>query len=78
MRWVKHVACIGEMRNECKILVGKHEGKRSLGNPRRRWEDNIRMDLREIGCEGVDWINLSQDRGQWWALVDTEINLRVT
>jgi len=54
MRWVKHVACIGEMRNECKILVGKHEGKRSLGNPRRRWEDNIRMDLREIGCEGVD------------------------
>jgi len=56
MRWVGHVACTGEMRNVYKILVGKSEGKRPLGRPRHRWEDNIRMDLREIRWEGVDWI----------------------
>jgi hypothetical protein len=60
-----------------KILVGKPEGKRLLGRPRRRWEDNIRMDLRETGWEGVDWIHLSQVRDQWWAVVNTVMNLRV-
>jgi hypothetical protein len=57
--------------------VGKPEGKRPLGRTRRRWEDNIRMDLREIGWGGVDWIDLAQDRDQWRALVNTVMNLRV-
>jgi hypothetical protein len=59
------------------ILVGKPGGKRPLGRPRRRWEDNVRMDLREIGWGGVDWIDLAQDRDQWRALVNTVMNLRV-
>jgi hypothetical protein len=58
MRWAGHVARIEEKRNACRILVGKPEGKRSLGRPRRRWVDNIRMDLREIGWDGVEWIGL--------------------
>jgi len=57
-------------------LVRKPEGKRPLGRPRRRWEDNIKMDLREIGWEDVDWIHLAQDRDQWRALVNTKMNLR--
>jgi hypothetical protein len=57
--------------------MGKPEGKRPLGRPRRRWEDGIRMDVREIGCGSVDWIQLAQDMERWWALVDTVINLRV-
>jgi hypothetical protein len=73
MRWAGHVARMGEKRNAYRILVGKPEGKRPLGRPRRRWEDNIRMDLREIGWGGMDWIDLAQDRDQWRALV----NLRV-
>jgi hypothetical protein len=77
MRWVGHVARMGEKRNAYRILVGKPEGKRPLGRPRRRWEDNIRMDLREIGWGGMDWINLTQDRNQWRALVNTAMNLRV-
>ncbi|PNF27195.1 hypothetical protein B7P43_G06488 [Cryptotermes secundus] len=68
MRWAGHVARIVERRNECKILVGKSEGKRPLGRPRSTWVDNIRMDLREIGCHGVDWIDLAQDRDQWTRL----------
>jgi hypothetical protein len=68
---------MGEMRNVYRILVGKPEGKRPLGRPRRRWEDNIRMDLREIGCVGMDWIDLVQDRDQWRALVNMVMNLRV-
>jgi hypothetical protein len=60
MRLTEHAACIGEMRNACKILVEKPEGKRPLGRPRRRWEDNIRMDLREMWCEGVDRMHLTQ------------------
>jgi hypothetical protein len=59
------------MRNAYKFVIGKSEGKRPLGRRRRRWEDNIRMDLRELGCEDVDWIHLAQDRDQWWALVNT-------
>jgi hypothetical protein len=57
--------------------VGKPEGKRPLGRPRRRWEDNIRMDLRAIGCGSMDWIDLAQDRDQWRGLLNTEMNLRV-
>jgi hypothetical protein len=60
-----------------RILVGKPEGKRPLGRPRRRWVDNIKMDLREIGCDGVNWIDMAQDRDQWRALVNTVLNLRV-
>jgi hypothetical protein len=67
----------GEKRNAYRILVGTMEGKRPLGRPRRRWEDNIRMDLREIGWGGMDWINLAQDRNQWRALVNTVMNPRV-
>jgi hypothetical protein len=77
MKWVGHVAHRREMRNAYKILVGKPEGKRPLGRPWHRWEDNIKMDLKEIGFEGVDWIHLPQDRGQWWALVNTVMNLQV-
>jgi hypothetical protein len=66
-----------EERNAYRILVGKPEGKRPLGRPRLRWEDNIRMDLREIGWGGMDWIDLAQDRDQWRALVNTVMNLRV-
>jgi hypothetical protein len=67
----------GEKRNAYRILVGKPEGKMPLGRPIRRLGDNIRMDLREIGWSGTDWINLAQDRDQWRALVNTVINLRV-
>jgi hypothetical protein len=64
-------------RNVYRILVGKPEGKTPLGRPRRRWEDNIRMDLREIGWSGMDWIDLTQDGDQWWVLGNTVMNLRV-
>ena len=62
MRWAGHVAPMGDRRGVNRVLVGKPEGKRPLGRPRRRWEDNIKMDLQELGCEGVDWIELAQDR----------------
>jgi hypothetical protein len=68
---------MGEKRNAYRILFGEPEGKRPLGRPGRRWEDNIRMDLREIGLGGMDWIDLAQDRDQWRALVNTVMNLRV-
>jgi hypothetical protein len=67
----------GEERNAYRILVGKPDGKKSLGRPRRRWEDSIKMDLREIGWGGMDWIDLAQDRDQWRALVNTVMDLRV-
>jgi hypothetical protein len=70
MRRVGHVAHRGKMRNSYKVLVGKSEGKKQLGRPRCRWEDTI-IELKEIRCEGVDWIHLDQDRDQWWALVNT-------
>jgi hypothetical protein len=67
----------GEKRNAYKIFVGKPEGRRPLGRPRRRWVDNIKIDLREIGWYGVNWIDLAQDRDQWRALVNTVMNLWV-
>jgi hypothetical protein len=77
MRWVGHVARMGEGRGVYRVLVGRPEGKRSLGRPRRRWEDNIKMDLREIGIDGANWIQLAQDSVQWRACVNTVMNLRV-
>jgi hypothetical protein len=77
MRWAGHVACMGEVRGAYNILVGRPEGRRPLGRPRRRWEDNIKMDLREIGFGDVEWIQWAQDRDRWWALVNTVMNLRV-
>jgi hypothetical protein len=77
MGWAGHVAGMEEKKNAYRILVGKPERNRSLGRPRRRWEDNIRMDLREIGWGGMYWIDLAQDREQWRALVNTVMNLRV-
>jgi hypothetical protein len=77
MRWARHVARMGEVRGAYNILVGKPEGRRPLGRPRRRWEDNIKMDLREIGFGDVDWIHLAQDRDRWQAVVNTMMNPRV-
>jgi hypothetical protein len=77
MRWAGHVARMGEGRGVYRVLVGKPEGKRSLGRTRRRWEDNIKMDLREIGIEGANWIRLAQDRVQRRAFANTVMNLRV-
>jgi hypothetical protein len=71
------VARIEEKRNVYRLLVGKRDGKRPLGRPRRRWIDNIKMDLLEIGCNVVDWIGLAQDRYRWRALVNSVINIRV-
>jgi hypothetical protein len=68
---------MGEGRGVYRVLVGKLERRRPLGRPRRRWEDNIRMDLREVGCGCVDWIELAQDRDRWRALVSAVTNLRV-
>jgi hypothetical protein len=77
MRWAGHVARMGEERKLYKVLVGKPEGKRPLERPRCRWGNGIRMDLREIGLGGVDWIRLSQDSDQWLAVVSAVMNLRV-
>jgi hypothetical protein len=68
---------MGEKENAYRILVGKPEGKRPLGRPKRRWVANIKMDLREIGWDGVAWIDMAQDMDQWRALVNTVLNLRV-
>jgi hypothetical protein len=77
MRWAGHVARMGEERKVYKVLVGKLEGRRPLGRPKRRWEDGVRMDLREIGLGGMDWIRLAQDRDQWRAVVSAVMNLQV-
>jgi len=74
MRWAGLVARMGERRDVYRILVGKLQGKRPLGRSRRRWENNIKMDLQEIGCEGMDWIELAQDRDGWRALVNAVMN----
>jgi hypothetical protein len=83
MRWIGHVAHMGVTTNSYiliaqNILVGKSEGERPLGRPRRRWDDIIRLDLREIGWEGINWIHLPPDRYEWRAFVNTVMNLRVT
>jgi hypothetical protein len=76
MRWAGHVARIGEERGVYRVLVGRAEEKRPLGRPRRRWEDNIKMDLMDIGIDGTNWIQLAQDRVQWRAFVNTVMKLR--
>jgi hypothetical protein len=77
MRWVGHVSRMGEGRGVYRVLVGRSEGKRPLRGPRHRWDDNIKMDLREIGIGGANWIWLAQDRVQWQAFVNTVMNLQV-
>ena len=72
-----HVACMGERRGVDRVLVGKPEGERLFGRPWRRWEDNINMDLQDVGRRGMDWIELAVDRGRWRALVNAAMNLRV-
>jgi hypothetical protein len=77
MRWAGHVALMGEGRGVYRVLVGKPEAKRPLGRPRHRWEDNIKLDLREIGIDGANWILMAQDMVQWRAFVNMVMNLRV-
>ena len=77
MRWAEHVARMGERRGLYRALVGKPEGKKPLGRPGRRWENNIKMDLQEAGCGIMDWIELDQDRGRWRALVNEVMSPRV-
>jgi len=77
MRWAGHVACTGEERGVYRVLVRKPEGRRPLGRPKRRWADNIRMDLQEVGCVYMDWIGLAQDRDSCWTLVSAVMSLQV-
>jgi hypothetical protein len=77
MRWAGHVARMGEKRNSYRLLVGKPEGKRTLGRPRRRWMDSIRMGLGKVEWVDVDWIGLAKDRNRWRAVVNSVLNLRV-
>jgi hypothetical protein len=77
MRSAGHVARIGEKRRAYSVLVGRPEGKRPFGTPRRRWEDDIKMDIQEVGWGAMDWIELAQDRDRWWALVNAVTNRRV-
>ena len=77
MRWAWHVALMGDRRGVFSVLVGKPEGKRLLGRPRRRRENNIKMALKEVGSAGMDWIELAQDMNRWRALVNAVMNLRV-
>jgi hypothetical protein len=77
MRWAGHVACIGEGRGVCRVLIGRPKGKRPLGRPRHKWEDNIKLDFREVGVDGTNRIWLAHDRVCWWAFANTVMNLRV-
>ena len=77
MRWAGHVACMGENRVIYRVLVGKPEGKRPFVRPWRRWEDNIKMDVQEVGCGGMDWIDLAQDRDRWRRVVNAVMNILV-
>jgi hypothetical protein len=77
MRWTGYVVCMGVRRGIYRVLVGKPGGKRALRRPKHRWEDNIKMDLREVGCGDMDQIKLVQDRDRWQALVNAVMNLWV-
>ena len=77
MRWAGHIARMGEGIGVYRVLVGKPEGKRPLERHRRRWEDNIKIDVQEVGCGGMDWIELAQDTDTWRALVNAVMNIRV-
>ena len=77
MRWAGRVVRMDEWRCVYRVLVGKPEGKRPLGRPRRRWEDNNKIDLQGVGCGGMDWMELAQDRDRWWVLVNAVMNLQV-
>ena len=77
LRWAGQVARMEQSRNAYRVLAGRPEGKRPLGRPRRRWEDNIKMDLREVGCDPGEWKDLAEDRDQWRAYVRAVMNLRV-
>jgi hypothetical protein len=77
MRLAGNVARMGERRGLCRVLVRKPEGKRPPGRSRRRWEDNIKIDIQEVGCGGMDWIELDQERLRWWALVNAVMNFRI-
>jgi hypothetical protein len=77
MRWAAPEACMGEGRGVYRVLVGRPEGKRPMGRPRRRWEDNIKLDLREMGIYGMNWIHVAQDKVQWQAFVNTVMNFQV-
>ena len=77
LRWAGHVECMGEGSGVYRFLVGKPEGKRPMGRPKRSWDDNIRLDLQEVGCGYMDWTGLAQDRDRWRTLVSAVMNLRV-
>jgi hypothetical protein len=77
MRWKENVACMGEGTGMYRVFMGKSKGKRSLGRPRCRWEYNIKMDLQEVGCGGLDWIDVAQDRDSWRVRVNVVMNLQV-
>jgi len=76
MKWAGHVAPMGERKGVYRVLVGKPEGKRSLGRPRHRYEDAIKMDLQKVRCGGTDWIEMTQDRDSWREILKTVMNLR--
>ena len=77
MGWAGHVARMGERRGVYRVLVRRPKGKRPFGRPRRRWDDNIKMDIQEVGCGGMDWIELAKKRDRWPAFVNAEMTLRV-
>jgi len=77
MRWAGHVARTGESRGVYRIVMGKPGGKRPLEGPRHGWEDNIKVDFQEVGCEGMDWIGVLQNRDRWRIFVNAVMNLRV-